>query len=164
MKLFSGRTSKIEGTKFPPVGPEENAFRGLAAVDLIIQDVLAKGAGELPNAMRRYGLPGGQAAITFRWGRPGEGIEFKGGSGLSHIIAKHGVETVEEVVNTIAKGRIVPRSPDRVNFQLGDTVASVVLESRGKRETWVLTGFTKNKPSGFFNLRELSGPIFFNRN
>ena len=57
--------------------------------------------------MRRSGLPGGQEAITFRWGRPGSGPEFKGGSGLSHIIAKHGIEVMENVVETITKGKII---------------------------------------------------------
>jgi hypothetical protein len=42
----------FKATKFPPRSPQENAFRGMAAVDLVIQDVLAKGPGDLPNAMR----------------------------------------------------------------------------------------------------------------
>jgi len=57
----------FESTAFPQRSPKENAFRGLAAVDLVIQDVLAKGPGDLPNAMRRADLPGGQQGITFRW-------------------------------------------------------------------------------------------------
>ena len=66
----------FEGTRFPPRGSQENAFRGLAAVDLVIQDVLAKGPGIVDKAMRRSGLPGGQAAITFRWGSPSPARPF----------------------------------------------------------------------------------------
>ena len=74
---------------------------------MVVSDVLAKGSGKLTDAMRRSGLPGGQPGITFRWGTPGTGPKFKGGSGLSHIIAKHGVEVMEDVVDTVAKGKIV---------------------------------------------------------
>ena len=154
----------FDATKFPPRGLRENAFRGLAAVDLVIKDALAKGPGVVDKAMRRSGLPGGQEAITFRWGKPGEGIDFKGGSGLSHIIAKHGIESVEDVVETIAKGRIVRTRPGRLEIISENTTAVLGLVRRSNRETWVLTGFTKVKPTGFFNLRELTGPVFFKQN
>jgi len=112
--------------------------------------------------MRRSDLPGGQAAITFQWGKSGAGIDFKGGSGLSHIIAKHGIESVEDVIETIAKGKIVPNPrPNRVDVLQGKTSVTLALKKFGNRETWVLTGFTKGKATGFFNLRELTGPIFF---
>ena len=93
--------------------------------------------------------------------RPRSFAEFEG---QSHIIAKHGIESVEDVIETIARGKIVRTRPGRVNVQLKDTIASLVLESRGKRETWILTGFTKEKPTGFFNLRQLTGPVFFKGN
>ena len=113
--------------------------------------------------MRRGSLPGGQEGITVRWGKPGAGIDFKGGSGLSHIIAKHGIESVEEVVETIAKGKIVrvPEKPDRLHIESGNTRATLVVESKGKRETWILSGYTKKKSTSFFNLRQLTGPIYF---
>ena len=115
--------------------------------------------------MRRIELPAGQPEITFRWGKPGAGIDFKGGSGLSHIIAKHGIESVEEVVETIANGKIVPSlRPNRVDVIHNDTVATLALVKAGNRETWILTGFTKEISTGFFNLRELTGPIFFKKN
>lgn len=111
--------------------------------------------------MRRTGLPGGQEAITFRWGTPGNGEKYKGGSGLSHIIAKHGIEVVEDVVETIAKGKIIPRSRNRVNILSRETLISLALIKNGKHESWVLTGFTKGQPSVFFNLRKLTGSVFF---
>ena len=111
--------------------------------------------------MRRGDLPGGQEGITFRWGQPGEGTDFKGGVGLSHIIAKHGIESVEEVVETIATGKIIRKRSDRVDIELKESVASLVLVSRGQRESWILTGFAKDKFTGFFNIRDLIGPIFF---
>ena len=153
-------------TAFPPRSPKENAFRGLAAVDLVIQDVLAKGPGDLPNAMRRADLPGGQQGITFRWGKPGSGPKFRGGSGLSHIIAKHGVEVMEDVVETISKGKIVnvPRDPKRVIVESGTNRAVLRLTRDGKRESWLLTGYERGKPDLNFNLRELTGPIYFRKN
>ena len=156
----------FEGTRFPPRGPQENAFRGLAAVDLVIQDVLGKGPGIVDKAMRRSDLPGGQKAITFRWGKPGSGPEFRGGSGLSHIIAKHGIEVMEDVVGTVAKGKIsrVPDKPDRLILDHGNTRAVLALIKDGKLENWVLTGFERGKPNLNFNLRELTGPVFFKGN
>lgn len=64
-------------TRLPPNGTKENVFRGLAVVDLVIQDSLTKGGARvLRNAMRRSGLPDGQEVITFRWGKPGEGNDM----------------------------------------------------------------------------------------
>lgn len=135
----------------------------MAAVDLVIQDVLAKGPGDLPHAMRRSDLPGGQQGITFFWGEPGNGPFFRGGSGFSHIIAKHGIEQVEEVVETVSKGKIVraPDKPDRLFLKRGENLAILKLTRDGNRESWVLTGYERKKFDANFNLRKLTGPIFF---
>ena len=113
--------------------------------------------------MRRGSLPGGQEGITFRWGKPGAGIDFKGGSGLSHIIAKHGIEVMEDVVETVAKGKIVRAldKPDRLLLKSGENIAVIALIKEGKRESWLLTGYERKQPNLNFNLRELTGPVFF---
>jgi len=167
-RAFSTKTPEdaFAATRFPPRSDKENAFRGLAAVDLVIQDALSKGAGTLHKAMRRSGLPGGQEAITFRWGKPGSGPKFRGGSGLSHIIAKHGVEVMEDVVETISKGKIVGSSEksDRLLIKSGNDIAVIGLIKGRNRQSWVLTGYERGKPDQNFNLRELTGPIFFKPN
>ena len=115
------------------------------------------------KAIRRSGLPGGQEAITFRWGKPGSGPKFRGGSGLSHIIAKHGIEVMEDVVETISKGKIVrgPDNPGRLLMKNGENIAVIALIKEGKRESWVLTGYERGKPNLNFNVGELTGPIYF---
>ena len=54
----------------------------------------------IENAMYRSDI--GQ--IDFVWGKPGTGPKFKKGYGISHILAKHGVNTALKVVDVIAKG------------------------------------------------------------
>ena len=103
---------------------------------------------------------------AFRWGEPGSGPKFGGGSGLSHIIAKHGIEVVEDVVETVAKGKIVKVADDtkKLLVERGNNRAVLALIKDGKRETWLLTGYERNKLNVNFNLRELTGPVFFKGN
>ncbi|MEQ8193821.1 MAG: hypothetical protein RIB59_04965, partial [Rhodospirillales bacterium] len=151
-------------TRFPPAGAEENVFRGLAAMDVLIKDVLRKGKGVVPDAMHRADLPAGQKGITFRWGTPGQGKDFKGGSGISHIIAKHGVEVLEDVAATITHGekRLVKiGSKKRLEITNGDNRATLALDRFGNQETWVLTGFKKGNTDRHFDLSRVNGPVFF---
>ena len=155
----------FEATRWPPVGAPENVFRGMAAVDRLILQVLQRGSDTVPNAMWRGDLPSGQQAISLRWGKPGEGIDFAGGSGVSHIIAKHGVERLEGVFETIAKGKVLPQRPgvtDRILIERGNDIAILLLQSKGKQETWVLSGYERRGRDAFFDLSQLKGPVFFN--
>lgn len=156
----------IVSTRWPPRGPEENVFRGLAAVDLVIKDVLRGGKGVIPDAMRRADLPNGPNSISFRWGKPGKGKQYKNGEGLSHIIAKHGPEVVEDVLETLARGTATLQQSAkgrlRLRLKSGDNVAFLALDRFGNRETWLLTGFSTREGANWgFDLKKLGKPLFF---
>ena len=131
-------------TSFPPKSHAENVLRGLAAVDVAIADVLNRGAGVVPLAMRRPDV----GPITFHWGAPGDpSKKYGGGSGLSHIIAKHGVEVVEPAIETIARGRVLREEGGGINRRVvlehaGHKVI-LSLHDFGTRATWLITAYKK---------------------
>jgi len=124
------------------VDPSANLATGRYAADKVLRD-----RGDVQDAMYRPDV----GSITFNYGKPGNPRkEFDGGSGLSHIEAKHGAEVARELVpQVIAQGRLQrihgrgdARRAEIVN---GDGLVSLSLFRDGKRETWVITGFEKFK-------------------
>lgn len=82
---------------------DNNIKNGTKFLDLMIEQAKTSSNPEnlvKKNVMYRSGI--GQ--IDFVWGKPGNGEKFKGGYGLSHIIAKHGESTARKAIETIAKG------------------------------------------------------------
>ena len=104
-------------------------------------------------------------AIHFHWGIPGRGETLKDGYGLSHIIAKHGIETIEGVIEAIARGtakktqitsRIIIEHKDHNVF------VELVTGKKGQEPVWIVTGYKPGSGSiRHFNLRLLDGPLFF---
>ncbi len=105
-------------------------------------------------------------AVTFYWGNPGDSAnQYVKGSGLSHIIAKHGVEVVDDVVETVARGsaKIVRFGTDqRAIITHKGRQAILGLFRFEKRETWLITGYrTDSKTALKFDLSKFERPIFF---
>lgn len=110
-------------------------------------------------------------AITFYFGKPGKGNKFKGGSGLSHIIAKHGIEVLPRMVRTIAEGQVKmlktkfgPRAIIEHISGNQRTRAIVNLVRNSNRESWVVTSYAvgnKILTDRPLNLQKLKGPLFF---
>ncbi len=154
----------FQGTKFPPESPEENVLRGLAAADIAMLDALRGGPGAVVKAMHREDV----GAVSFYWGKPGDptnvATPYKGGFGLSHIVAKHGPEVVDDVVEAIAKGelRFVNVDKTRVALSLGDTEAILSLDRSGEKNVWLLTGFRIGEGNDVrFDLSAIQRPMFF---
>ncbi|MEQ9609043.1 MAG: hypothetical protein RLN99_15395, partial [Kiloniellaceae bacterium] len=152
----------IAKTRFPPRTHLENVQRGLAATDLVIEQALRGEPGVLVNAMHRNDV----GAITFLFGKPGVSAKkYRKGGGLSHIIAKHGVEVVDDLIETIAKGTLLGGPIDGkttrvILYHRGHKVFLNLYRGEG-RETWLLTGY-KTGPSDInFDLSQLTGPLFF---
>ncbi len=166
---FSRKTPEeaLSETHWPPRGPEENVYRGLAAVDMAIKDKLAGGKGIVLNAMRRSDLPKGVKSISLHWGKPGNaGKNYKGGFGLSKIIAKHGLEGVETVLEAVAKGKVselADKNKLLINYNNSEIVLTLLKEGKkmAYKDTWVLTGFRIGDPEAFFDLSKLRGPLYF---
>ncbi|MCX8014041.1 MAG: hypothetical protein N3A02_07095, partial [Rectinema sp.] len=123
-----------------------NIKRGQIAMEKVIREKT-----DVLNAMYRPELGG----ISFYWGTPGRGKKFKGGSGVSHIIAKrnsegkNGEEIARNLVEVIAKGKISePYGPpewERVNVYHNGHTAVLSLYKDGHIQTWLLTGWKNDK-------------------
>lgn len=121
-------------------------------------------AGVVAQAMHHADV----GPITLYWGEAGDALrKYKGGSGLSHIIAKHGVEVVEQVVEAISQGRVEFVGQDisrRALIDLGEDRAILSLYRSGKRETWLVTGFVRaHSTDAPFDLSTIDGPIYHRR-
>ncbi|NIA72535.1 hypothetical protein HBA54_28500, partial [Pelagibius litoralis] len=132
----------IAKTRFPPRDPRENVRRGLAAADLVIEQALRGEPGVLAEAMFRRDV----GSIAFLFGKPGNPAKkYKKGSGLSHIIAKHGAEVVHDVIETVAKGMVIRRvgqgEGERVVLYFKGHEAALSLFQSENRQTWLLTGY-----------------------
>jgi len=109
---------------------------------------------DVPGAMHRYDLKDVNE-ITFIWGEPGN-IEqkFKGGHGISHIIAKrdaetgNGLDVAIKLVEVIAKGELYKEVAAKDTAHITYNGYEAVLSKRkfGEKETWLLTGWKVNKP------------------
>ncbi|MDR1509418.1 MAG: hypothetical protein LBS53_07240, partial [Synergistaceae bacterium] len=135
------------GAEETAVSPEENIRRGNKAMEQVIRDHT-----DVRDAMYREELGG----VSFLWGSvgtPGENGKTKGGHGVSHIIDKHGEETVRKMPEVIAKGEITKRyaenkpQQERVDIVHDGLLAHLALYKDGNRQTWLLTGYEIQKKS-----------------
>ena len=153
----------FRATVFPPRDAAENIRRGLAAVDQSITKAMRGGPGVVHQAMYRDDV----GSITIIWGKPGDPTNrYSGGAGLSHIIAKHGAEAVEPVLETIARSgkvkRVVFKNKDRRVLRHGSHEVILDLRMYGKRMTWLLTGYKIGPDTDIpTNLDRIPGPFFF---
>ena len=123
----------------------DNMVHGLQALEEI-----SEGKDEVRNAMRRDDISeyGGDNEITFVWGTPGEPEKnYKGGSGISHIAAKHGSSTLLKMLDVIANGQVSRHVEGNKTLILEkDGYEAVLALTRfGNRESWLLTGWEKNE-------------------
>jgi len=162
-------------SKFPTQKPVENIRRGLAAVDLVIENKLRGGKGVIRGAMHRPDIGG---SITLHWGsvrvqkrtKAGKRDDLILGHGVSKILVKHGVEALEGAIETVARAKTVRRQGDRIVLEHSGRRAVLDLyraEGGEKlKETWLLTGYflgprsTTDVP---VNLKKIKEPLFFNK-
>ena len=129
----------------------ENIRRGQAAMEKVIAEQT-----DVMDAMHRDDL----GSISFLWGEPGRGDKFKGGWGVSHLIAHRnaqgydGEAVARKMVEVIAQGEITKRyaegsaDQERVNITHKGYEAHLGLFRYGQRMTWLITGYevTKKAP------------------
>jgi hypothetical protein len=107
---------------------------------------LVSGQEIVRNAMRRPDLAtyGGVSDITFYWGDVGEvNNNFKKGYGISHIVNKHGVETLVNLLDVINSGNVIRfvKVNRTVVIGKGNYEAVLALTRDGNTETWLLSGW-----------------------
>ena len=77
-------------------------------------------------------------------------LKLKGGFGISHIAAKHGVETLFHVLEVVATAPIERYVAGNKTVILGDGEYEAVLSltKSGEKESWLLTGWNKIENAG----------------
>jgi len=120
----------------------ENIASGKRGMEKVIRD-----HADVMDAMVRDDI----GSVSFYWGTPGTGSTFKGGSGVSHIIAKrnsegfNGEETARKMVDVIGLGNITktegPEKGIRVTISKDGYSAVLSLYRMGEKNTWLLTGW-----------------------
>lgn len=140
MELFQG--ARDESGKKISRSVSENIARGKRAMENVIRDHT-----DAIDAMIRDDI----GSVSFYWGTPGTGSTFKGGSGVSHIIAKrnsegiNGEETARKMVDVIGRGDITktegPEKGTRVTISKDGYSAVLSLYRMGEKNTWLLTGW-----------------------
>ena len=115
----------------------------------------------------------GIGPIGFSWGTPGTRSARKGAHGLSHVIDKHGIEVMEDVVEAIARGTAVGQGPGRIAFDYNRhrAVIKKFKDPNTGQQLWVvddyqfLSGFKKSTKQENvdrpFDLTKITGPIFY---
>lgn len=121
----------------------DNKIRGLRALERI-----AAGEDVVYNAMNRKDLVqyGGTAEITFYFGTVGEPRKnYKGGYGISHIAAKHGVDSLFKMLDLIASAPIERYVSGNKTVVIGDGKyqAVLALTRNGNKESWLLSGWER---------------------
>lgn len=124
----------------------QNIERGQEAMRQVIEQ-----QKNVLNAMERPDL----GSISFYWGEPGRGKKYKGGYGVSHIIARRmadgddGIATVKKMVDVIAKGEVSgiqeATNGSRALISYDGHTAVLSLYKEGNRHTWLLTGWKDKK-------------------
>lgn len=125
--------------------PKENIKKGDNAIAIAMRR-----RADVKNAMQRNGI----GNIDFEWGTPGDpNNDYKGGHGLSHILAKHpGAE--KNITRIIADGKITkhvgrnPQYPDSVEWDINHPLGVVGIAKRTRGRGSVITSFAPSKKKG----------------
>ena len=165
--MFQQRAEDVlKATNPMPVSPEENVRRGLAAFDKALMEKLTGGRGVVAQAMFRSDF----GPVAFFWGKPGNHkFRYDDGNGLSKIVAKHGIEVIEKIVNAIARGKVRRwydrgTKSERVEIEYEGVLVVLNRYHHNDRKTWLLTGYEIGNPilvDKPFDLNALTGPVFF---
>ncbi|GAA0749515.1 hypothetical protein [Sphingomonas trueperi] len=87
--------------------------------------------------------------IDVRWGVPGDPARaYKGGYGLSHILAKHPEmgDILDRLPELLRDMTVKQRRAERLVLESADHEASIALTWHGDDQTWLLTAYEKPRP------------------
>lgn len=127
---------------------EENKKMVVSAMDRI-----AKGEEYVPNAVIRGDLAqyGGDMFVGLYWGKAGNPEKnHKGGYGLSHIGAKHGADTIINIIDVLCDGNVdrYVAGNKTVILTKNGYECVLALTKNGNKETWLLSGWGKIDKAG----------------
>lgn len=114
---------------------------------LLRLNICLKNKSDVENALHRDDI----GYINLIYGKPGNGLkQFKGGFGLSHIIAKRdyekageGIKTAKKIIEVVLFGRITKtiKSKETIHIQKDGYEAVLSLNWHGNKVNWILTGY-----------------------
>lgn len=87
--------------------------------------------------------------IDVRWGVPGDPARaYKGGYGLSHILAKHPEmgDILDRLPDLLRDMTVKQRRSERLVLESADHEASIALTWHGDDQKWLLTAYEKPRP------------------
>jgi hypothetical protein len=108
-----------------------------------LDELLERQAGEVPAALHHPEL----GPIDMKWGEAGDAArDFRGGYGLSHIIAKHPELPLEELQGLIRGMDVARVRSERIDLESPDHRAAVALTWHGEDQQWLVTAFRMGEP------------------
>ena len=121
---------------YPEKDYPEYKGKGQEAVDFIVKN---KG-GQVKGAFYREEI----GDIDVVWGEVTD-KEKHTGYGLSHIIDKHGMDSVNKIGEVVKDGKIVhpENNPKRISIEGKNFHIGLRQQWGGKKKTWIITGFEK---------------------
>jgi len=129
---------------------KKDAFGMLPVEGISDADNLARGNRAMTWALKnKRGVQAfmhrtGLGVIELDWGTPGKAdLDYAGGFGLSHILAKHGEADARKLPAALIGGTLSTstQDPSKREINLGEYKA--ILVKHKQRAAWVLTGYTK---------------------
>jgi hypothetical protein len=141
-KAFNPSQARGKGGKWVSDGGGYNAAREIARGRTAIAGVLASHHDAI-DAMHARGL----GPVSFVWGTPGKGKSFRGGRGLSHVIAKRATEgnhdLTQRIPEILAHGKGGPDDRGGYVFEHGGDRVVLVRGNDGPPGHWMLTAYVK---------------------
>lgn len=121
----------------------------------LVDDMKAGIVSEVRGALEHHDV----GTIDVKWGEPGDPErDWKGGYGLSHIIAKH-EDLIDKIPQLLDEMSVVERRTERLIMASDDHRAAVALTWHDKDQKWLLTAYERagEAPVGSSSRREPNG-------
>lgn len=112
-----------------------------------LEEMLLKGQEEITVKNVRTDLEqyGGTNDITLKMGT--NDPKTNKGSGIRHIVGKHGIEALKNAWYTIVYGRIkyYSKNDNKIRLRNNNDIAILALDDKGAKKTWIITAYNEDE-------------------
>lgn len=143
-----------EPAQIDEFGPRYSQFSGDA--EAAQNYLMRRQQGEVPKAAYNQSLQdvNGDGFVDYVYGRPGEGVDYENGFGLSHIQAKHGNDALARVPYNTENGNVGKVLNDRVYLNNDSNNDRTVIRTNWSdgndndiKKQWLTTNYDMNSPA-----------------